>query len=103
MSKVFSAKRNFVEFEYEFLDGTTAKFKYYEPVQKDIEEDIDFNESTDKLREKLEHRKELFKRQLKSDKDGLIDKLLDEQYEHGNLYDLIQALDDMLSNTKKKK
>lgn len=103
MAKVFSAKRKSVEFEYEFLDGAKAKFVYSELPQKEMEMLLEFDEEEHTTTEKLNKRKEIFKKQIKAENEKLIDKLIEEQYEYGNLFELIGELDTLLVETRKKK
>lgn len=103
MNRVFSAKRKFIEFDYEFIDGTKSTFAYYELAQKDIDELVDKEEQGLSTSEKLKYRLELFKKQLLHTDKKLVDKLLKEQYEYGNIYDLITELDNMLNEVRKKK
>jgi len=101
MSKVFSAKRKFIEFTYKFMDGTEAQFRYCELPQSDIEQLID-NENKMSLKEQMKYRIDLFKKQVVGD-IVLIDKMIAEQYNYGNIYDMIAELDEMLNNERKKK
>lgn len=103
MSKVFSAKRNFVEFEYTFLDGTSAKLRYSEPSQKALEDAFAFDDEEHTTSQKMAYRLEQFKEQMGSNSGSIVTKILDEQREAGNIYDLKNELDNLLYEERKKK
>ncbi|MDR2152766.1 MAG: hypothetical protein LBO72_08095 [Helicobacteraceae bacterium] len=100
MSKVFSAKLNSVEFEYE-LGGAKAAFNYRSPTTLEIDAEITSEAkegatliaaSRAKLRERLEAK-------------GAIDveELIADQEKNGNLYEFIGALEALLQEERAKK
>lgn len=101
-NKVFSAKRNFIEFDYEFINGESATFTYTALSQKEVEAAMETTKNATQL-EVMQYRTKQFKKQLSCEKKTLVAKLLKEQYENANTYELIASLDKLLSETKTKK
>ena len=89
-----SAKRFFIEFDYEFLDGEVKKFRYYEPTTQQIEASLDLKET----KEQINYIKKLLKEQIKG--DG-VEKLINEQIKEANIFDFKQKLDEELGKKKK--
>ncbi len=96
--KRFRKNRNFIEFEYEFEDGEVAKFKYLEPTTKMIDEGIDKKET----KEQLDYIKNTLQECLVGDSEKK-ERMIEELYEDGNLYDFKGELDEAVGKLKKKR
>ena len=101
MSKVFSAKRKTVKFEYEFLDGKVESLEVRSLSSKEQADlsNIDTT-STDGVIEKF---KSAIAKQLKNNKEKLVAKIIDEQYEEGDLVSFSNSLSKLIFEEKEKK
>jgi len=101
MSKVFSAKRKSVKFDYEFLDGKSENLEVISLSSKEQEEvaDIEVN-STHSVIEKF---KTILKKQLVNNDKKTVDKIIKEQYSEGDLIDFSNSLSSLIHETKEKK
>lgn len=99
MSKVFSAKRKSVEFEYEFLDGTKATLKARTLSTKEQEEiQKEFNE-----KEIVPAVKKQLKMVLAGNDKNIVKKLLEEQYENGDIIEFSGSINELIREEKEKK
>jgi hypothetical protein len=102
MSKVFSAKLNSVEFDYEFLDGTQAKFGFRQSSTEEIDNSADLESGAGDTRALLANAKTQIKARLTGD-ETLIEKLINEQMKSGNLYEFSGELNALLASERAKK
>ena len=99
MSRIFSAKRKTVEFEYEFLDGTKATLKARTLSTKEQEElQKEFNE-----KEIVAAVKKQLKMILAGNDKEIIKKLIEEQYENGDLIEFSGSINELIREEKEKK
>ena len=101
MSKrVFGTKkRKSIEFEYEFKDGTKESFEYKEASSKEAVSLIKAMESG-KNALSMELTVEIFRGNLSG---GNVDKLVDEAYNEGNIFTLVEELNKLLDEAEEKK
>jgi len=98
--KKFKQDRASVGFEYEFKDGTSAKFEYVEPNSKQIEEMVEVSEKG-KTSKVLKLARKQLRENLRGD-ESAIDKMMDEFMQNGNIFkDLKEPLDEMVGKQKK--
>lgn len=90
--KKFSLNRKRFEFEYEFMDKTTAQFGYSEPTTEMIDESMNHDDGVSST----EFTKKVLRECLDSPSAGMVDKLIEEQTKHGNLYRFKMGLDEEL-------
>lgn len=99
MSRIFSAKRKTVEFEYEFLDGTKATLKARTLSTKEQEElQKEFNE-----KEIVAAVKKQLKMILAGNDKEIVKKLIEEQYENGDLIEFSGSINELIREEKEKK
>jgi len=92
------AKRVSINFDYEFLDGTSTKFQYSEPTTHMIDESIGVG---DELADKLSFTKKTLKECISGDAE-LKEKMIDELTYNGNIYAVKQQLDEELGKQNKR-
>ena len=102
MSRVFSAKRKTVEFEYEFLDGSKVELVARSLSTKEQEElGKEFkNMGEDGVIEAI--KKNITAILSKNDK-RVVNKVIKEQYEEGDLVEFLTALSELITKEKAKK
>ena len=93
MSRVFSAKRKIVEFDYEFLDGTKVEQVELNKELKKIEAEGDDIEATKKAITMF----------LSINDKRVVNKVIKEQYEEGDIRDFFVALNELIAKEKGKK
>jgi len=96
----FKIDRKKIAFDYEFLDGTTSKFEYFEPTTAMIDASTEIDKSDSKAQ--LKHVKDTLEGCLHGNNED-IEKLFLEQNEEGNLYDFKAALDAEVGKLKRKR
>ena len=94
------AKRDSIDFDYEYNDGTVVKFKYLEPTSEMIDRGFDLDD--DNVKDRLEYVKEIFRESIKGDTE-LVEKMIVELMEEGNIYEAKVQLDEELGKRKAKK
>jgi len=101
MSKVFSAKRKTAEFEYEFLDGikTTLVVRSLSTKEQMNNNDIDVNDSESIIKKF----KELVKIQLGNNDKKIVSKVIDEQFEDGDIIVFSNEIAGLIAEEKTKK
>ena len=101
MSKVFSAKRKTAEFDYEFLDGvkTTLTARSLSTKEQMKNSDIDVNDG-ESIVKKF---KELVKIQLGNNDEKLVKKVIDEQFEDGDIIVFSNEIASLIVEEKEKK
>jgi len=101
MSKVFSAKRKTAEFNYEFLDGikTTLTVRSLSTKEQIKNSDIDVNDG-ESIVKKF---KELVKIQLGNNDEKLVKKVIDEQFEDGDIIVFSNEIASLIVEEKEKK
>ena len=92
------AKRASITFDYEFKDGTSAKFQYCEATTKMIDESLEVG---DEIVDKLNFTKKTLKECIVGDAE-LKDKMIDELTYEGNIYAIKQQLDEELGKQNKR-
>lgn len=100
MSKVFSAKRKTAEFEYEFLDGTKSTLTARSLSTKEQEEVPLLRGSSKNFSDGL---KTTVRKQLATNDKELVEKVITEQYESGDLIEFSNALTALIRENKEKK
>jgi hypothetical protein len=100
MSKIFSAKRNSIEFEYEFIDGKKASLAYLSPTANDLiaAAASENAKGADLVKSLIES----FKSRINGDAKA-IDRLIAEQSEQGDIFGLIGELESALTEERAKK
>ena len=93
------AKRESIDFDYEFKDGTVVKFKYLEPTSEMIDRSIELDESG--VKERMDYVKEVFRECVQGDSE-LVEKMIDELMNDGNIYEAKAQLDEELGKRKAK-
>ncbi len=101
MSRVFSAKQKTVEIEYEFLDGTAVEFKVRPLTSKEQAELDDTKVKSGK--DVFEKVKEILKKQFAPNDKKLVDKLIEEQYEHSDIAEFLRSVNNLIKSEKEKK
>ena len=101
MSKVFSAKRKKVNFEYEFLDGNVETLEVRSLSSKEQSEIAKIGR--DNSEDITDGFKKVLKLQLASNDKKLIDKVIKEQYEEGDLIEFSNSLSALIREEKEKK
>jgi hypothetical protein len=103
MSKVFNAKRKTAEFEYEFLDGNkqtlvarSLSSKEQVEVTNAAKEALDNDAFLNNFRDSI-------RKQLASNDREIVEKILVEQYESGDLIEFGNALAGLIREEKAKK
>ena len=94
----FKKNRNSVEFEYEYENGDVVKLKYLESTTKMIDEAVEKSA----VKEQLDYTKDVLQECLVGD-SAHIERMIEELYEGGNLYDFKVSLDEELGKLKKKR
>lgn len=97
--KKFRAIRKKITFEYEFKTGETVKLEYFEPTTQQIDSSLSIG---DNVEDRLRHTKDVLKASLRADNDEFVDKLIEEQTEHANIYEFKNELDEELGKLKKR-
>jgi len=101
MSKVFSAKRKTAEFEYEFLDGIKTSLTVRSLSSKEQMKNGDFEANdSESIIEKF---KELIKIQLGNNEEKIVNKVIDEQFEDGDLILFSNEISRLIEEEKEKK
>lgn len=103
MSRVFSAKRKTVEFEYEFLDGQKVELTARSLSTK---EQVELNKEikkVDKDGDDIEAAKRAITMFLSKNDKRVINKILKEQYEEGDIREFFVALNELITKEKAKK
>lgn len=96
----FKATRPSIKFDYEFQDGSTATLEYLSPTTRMIDGAVAMDEDT--TINKLDYTKDILQECLKGSSD-VIEALVKEQIEDGNIYEFKAALDEALGKQKAKK
>ncbi|WP_201353820.1 hypothetical protein [Hydrogenimonas urashimensis] len=91
------AKRLFIEFEYEYLDGSSASFRYMEPTTELIDGGIDIRDAD--VKEKMEYAKKALRSCLSGNEND-IEKMIAELTTHANIYKFKVTLDEALGKLK---
>ena len=101
MSKVFSAKRKTAEFEYEFLDGikTTLTVRSLSTKEQMKNNDIDAKDGESIIKKF----KELVKIQLGNNDEKIVKKVIDEQFEDGDIILFSNEIAGLIAEEKTKK
>lgn len=101
MSKVFSAKRQNVTVTYEFTDGTTTSIT----VQSlSTNEGIDIGTVVEDKEAKLSDLYEKIARiHLAKNDAEIVNRIIKEQYDEGNIRDFANGLSELIEETKKGK
>lgn len=89
--------RVFVEFEYEFEDGSIEKFEYFSTTSNQLEKAFEINDND--LKAQLNFTFNLLKENIKGEN---VEKLLEEQKET-NIFEFKETLDSELGKLKKKR
>jgi len=101
MSKVFNAKRKTAEFDYEFLDGVkttlTVKSLSTKEQMKNSDIDVDDGESI------VKKFKELAKIQLGNNDEKIVKKVIDEQFEDGDIIEFCNEIALLVVEEREKK
>ena len=100
MSKVFSAKRKTVEFEYEFLDGTKATLKARSLSTKEQEE---LQKEFEDEKNAIEGIKKSIRLALAGNDKDIVEKVINEQYENGDLIEFVGSINELIREEKEKK
>lgn len=101
MSKIFSAKRKSVKFDYEFLDGKSETLEVVSLSSKEQEEVAEIEvDSTHTVIEKF---KTILKKQLRNNDKKVIEKITKEQYEEGDIIEFSNSLSSLIHEEKAKK
>ena len=98
--KKFSAKLTEFPFEFEFLDGSKAEFKFRDMNTKQIQEFSKIGELDDDERYAL-HIK-ILQENVIGDED-LKEKMIEELEEHGNLFEFVGNLQEELGKRRKRR
>lgn len=101
MSKVFSAKRKSVEFEYEFIDGEKVTLNTRSLSSKEQEEFSSFSSYSDKS--VINKFKSTLKTQLAKNDEKVVEKVISEQYEEGDIIEFSNSLALLIRDAKEKK
>ena len=99
MSKVFSAKRKTVEFEYEFLDGTNATLKartLSTKEQEELQKEFKDGDIVSAVKKQLQMI-------LAGNDKEIVKKLIEEQYENGDLIEFSGSINELIREEKEKK
>ena len=101
MSRVFSARRKTAEFEYEFLDGitTTLTVRSLSSKEQMKNSDIDINDGESVMKKF----KELVKIQLGNNDEKIVKKVIDEQFENGDIIVFSNEIASLITEEKTKK
>ena len=101
MSKVFSAKRKTAEFDYEFLDGikTSLVVRSLSTKEQMKNSDIDVKDGENIIKKF----KELVKIQLGNNDEKIVKKVINEQFEDGDLIVFSNEIAGLISEEKAKK
>jgi len=101
MSKVFSAKRQKVEFDYEFLDGETKTLNVQSLSSKEQSQATKL--LTEKDADVIDSFKKIIKLQLAQNEKSVIDKVVKEQYESGDIVEFSNSIGSLIKEIKEKK
>jgi hypothetical protein len=101
MSKVFSAKRKSVKFDYEFLDGKGETLEVTSLSSKEQEEVAGIE--VDSTSDVLDKFKTILLKQLHKNDKKIVEKIIDEQYEEGDLIEFSNSLSSLIHESKAKK
>ena len=100
-AKVFRATKNEATVTYEFGDASTEKVKVRSLTSKEQEENsIGIYAST---AEAIEKSKSIVEKMLVNNDKELIEKIIQDQYEHADIVDFKNALDQVIREIKIKK
>ena len=101
MSKVFSAKRKTAEFDYEFLDGikTELVVRSLSTKEQMRNSDIDIKDGQSIINKF----KELVKIQLGNNDEKIVKKVIDEQFEDGDIIVFSNEIAALIAEEKAKK
>ncbi len=103
MSRVFSAKRKIAEFDYEFLDGTKVELKARSLSTK---EQVELDKEVKKIEageSDIEATKKAIAMFLSINEKRVVNKVIKEQYEEGDIRDFFVALNELIAKEKGKK
>lgn len=101
MSKVFSAKRKKVEIDYLLLDGKEVKLTVQSLSSKE-QEDV-ANSIVSREESIIKRFKNIVRKQLILNDKKVVEKVIEEQYEDGDIVDFSNALASILREEKEKK
>lgn len=99
-SRVFSAKRNSLQFEFGFSDGSMGMFTYLAPTTKMIDAGIALAESKPSASEALGRRVAVLRECLQGND---VDRLINDLTENGNIYEFAAELEAALAEASAKK
>ncbi len=101
MSKVFNAKRNSIEVTYQFLDATEVSIRVYELSTKDQVGLI--KKESSEIDNSIKNLKESIRLRLRDTEKTIVEKIVTEQYENGDLAGFAKALSELLIEAKEGK
>jgi len=101
MSKVFSAKSQTVEFEYELMDGEKVSLVARSLSSK--EQESMTNSMSEKPSEVVQHFKDLVSKQLDKNDAKIVKAIVKEQYEHSDIVTFSNEIGKMIQEAKLKK
>ena len=101
MSKVFSAKKEEVEFKYEFLDGKEVSLKTRSLSSKQQREISKMMSEKDS--DTIDNFKSIIEMQLKTNDKKTVEKIINEQYEEGDIIQFSNSLTTLIKEETEKK